>query len=146
MIERFENWADRSIVNELRDLCAGERRYCDTLELPHELAIQACPYGHTVETTVLEMRGYRHPGVPCHADNCRLENGVWVPNHTPNRKVTAILYLDTCSGGDLYFWQFREVVQPTAGLMVRFPSDELHVHEVFPVTSGVRRTLAMWFV
>jgi hypothetical protein len=117
MIERFEHWVSEETCDALRSLCQGERRYCDRLELPQQCAKQACPTGLTVETVVLETRGDRHPGVPCHADNCLLENGVWVPNHTPNRKVTAILYLDTCGGGDLYFWLLREVVHPTAGLM-----------------------------
>jgi hypothetical protein len=37
------------------------------------------------------------------------------------------------------------VVNPRRGLLLAFPSDAGHVHEVLPVRRGVRYTMAIWF-
>ena len=75
-----------------------------------------------------------------HADNCRQnEHGDWVANHTPQRDVTAIYYLnDTFEGGEIVFERAQLVVKPRRGLLLAFPSDAAHEHEVLPVRSGVR--------
>jgi predicted 2-oxoglutarate/Fe(II)-dependent dioxygenase YbiX len=82
-----------------------------------------------------------------HADNCRQnEQGDWVANHTPQRDVSAIYYLnDTFEGGEIVFDQVPLMVKPRRGLLLAFPSDGAHVHEVLPVRSGVRYTMAIWF-
>jgi len=82
-----------------------------------------------------------------HADNCRQnDQGDWVPNHTPQRDVSAIYYLnDAFDGGEIVFERQGLVVKPRRGLLVAFPSDRDHVHEVYPVRSGLRYTMPIWF-
>jgi len=82
-----------------------------------------------------------------HADNCRQnERGDWVTNHTPHRDVSAIYYLnDAFEGGEIVFGLQQLVVKPRRGLLLAFPSDASHVHEVLPVRSGVRYTMPIWF-
>jgi predicted 2-oxoglutarate/Fe(II)-dependent dioxygenase YbiX len=82
-----------------------------------------------------------------HADNCRQdEQGDWVANHTPHRDVSAICYLnDEFDGGEIFFARAQLTVRPRRGLILAFPSDADHVHEVLPVRSGVRYTMPIWF-
>jgi hypothetical protein len=98
------------------------------------------------ETVILAAMGVggRHSR---HADNCRQnEEGDWVPNHTPQRDVSAICYLnDEFDGGEIFFERTRLTVKPRPGLLLAFPSDASYVHEVFPVRRGVRYTMAIWF-
>jgi predicted 2-oxoglutarate/Fe(II)-dependent dioxygenase YbiX len=81
-----------------------------------------------------------------HADNCRQnEQGDWVANHTPHRDVSAIYYLnEEFEGGEIVFERQQLTVKPRRGLLLAFPSDAEHVHEVFPVRSGVRYTMPIW--
>jgi predicted 2-oxoglutarate/Fe(II)-dependent dioxygenase YbiX len=81
-----------------------------------------------------------------HADNCRQnEQGDWVANHTPHRDVSAIYYLnEEFDGGEIVFERQQLTVKPRRGLLLAFPSDAEHVHEVFPVRSGVRYTMPIW--
>jgi predicted 2-oxoglutarate/Fe(II)-dependent dioxygenase YbiX len=82
-----------------------------------------------------------------HADNCRQnEQGDWVANHTPHRDVSAICYLnDEFDGGEIFFAREQLTVKPRRGLLLVFPSDADHVHEVLPVRHGVRYTMPIWF-
>jgi len=81
-----------------------------------------------------------------HADNERLENGAWVPNHTPQRDYTGIAYLnDNFAGGDLVFSELNVVITPKPGLLVGFPSNHDFVHAVPRVLSGKRYSLPVWF-
>jgi len=81
-----------------------------------------------------------------HADNCRqTATGDWEPNHTPQRDMSAIYYLnDDFEGGEIVFDRERVSIKPRRGLLVAFPSDAGHVHEVLPVRSGVRYTMPIW--
>jgi prolyl 4-hydroxylase len=66
--------------------------------------------------------------------------------HTPHRDVTAICYLnDEFEGGEIFFERAQLTTKPRRGLLLAFPSDSDHVHEVFPVRSGIRYTMAIWF-
>lgn len=98
------------------------------------------------ETVILATMG---PGGchPRHADNCRQnEQGDWVPNHTPQRDVSAIYYLNSnFEGGEIVFEQQRLTIKPRRGLLVAFPSDHEHIHAVVPVRSGLRYTMPIWF-
>ena len=82
-----------------------------------------------------------------HADNCRQnEQGDWVANHTPHRDLSAICYLnEEFDGGEIFFAREQLTVKPRRGLLLVFPSDADHVHEVLPVRSGVRYTMPIWF-
>ena len=81
-----------------------------------------------------------------HADNERLENGEWIPNHTPQRDYTGIAYLnEDFTGGDLVFPELNIAITPKAGLLVGFPSNHNFVHAVPEVLSGKRYSLPVWF-
>jgi hypothetical protein len=99
-------------------------------------------YPETVILAALGPGGYHSR----HADNCRQnEQGIWVPNHTPQRDITAIYYLnEEFEGGEIVFDVQKLVVAPRRGLLLAFPSDAHHVHEVLPVRIGVRYTMAIW--
>jgi hypothetical protein len=74
-----------------------------------------------------------------HADNCRQdEGGDWVPNHTPHRDVTAICYLnDEFEGGEIFFERAQLTIKPRRELLLAFPSDGDHLHEVFRCAVGL---------
>ena len=82
-----------------------------------------------------------------HADCERLTaDGRWVPNHTPHRCMSAIVYLnDDFEGGEIVFEQHGLTIKPRPGLMLVFPSDRHHLHEVRPVTAGTRYNISIWF-
>ncbi len=100
-------------------------------------------YPETVILAALGVGGYHSR----HADNCRQnEQGDWVANHTPQRDVSAIYYLnDAFEGGEIVFERAQLVVKPRRGLLLVFPSDGDHQHEVLAVRSGVRHTMPIWF-
>ena len=81
-----------------------------------------------------------------HADNQRIENGRWLPNHTPQRDYTGLVYLnDSFTGGELVFPDRDVTVIPKPGLFVGFPSNHKFVHAVPKVLSGKRYSLPVWF-
>ena len=81
-----------------------------------------------------------------HADNCRQnEQSEWVANNTPHRDLSAIYYLNDEFDSEIFFERTRLMVKPRGGLLLAFPSDADHVHEVLPVHSGVRYTMPIWF-
>ena len=81
-----------------------------------------------------------------HADNERRKRGRWVPNHTPQRDYTGLLYLnDNFTGGELVFPDGDVVIIPKPGLLVGFPSNHEFVHRVPKVLSGKRYSLPVWF-
>jgi 2-oxoglutarate-Fe(II)-dependent oxygenase superfamily protein len=81
-----------------------------------------------------------------HADNSRREHGQWLPNHTPQRDYTALVYLnDNFTGGELVFPDRDVVIVPKSGLFVGFPSNHKFVHAVPNVLSGKRYSLPVWF-
>jgi len=125
----------REIVSRLVKDCL--RNIATELQLVDPL------YPETVLLTALGVGGHHSR----HADNCRQnENGEWVPNHTAQRDVTAIYYLsDDFEGGEIVFHRQRLLIDPRRGLLLAFPSDAEHEHEVRPVRSGVRYTMPIWF-
>jgi 2-oxoglutarate-Fe(II)-dependent oxygenase superfamily protein len=81
-----------------------------------------------------------------HADNERQEDGRWLPNHTPQRDYTGLVYLnDSFTGGELVFPDRNIVIVPKPGLFVGFPSNHKFVHAVPNVLSGKRYSLPVWF-
>lgn len=83
-----------------------------------------------------------------------LRRGARLPRHLDaqrhpllgwRRRFNAILYLDTCSGGDLRLeHQGREVaVQPRVNRLAMFAADP--PHEVTEVTDGDRRSLSLFW-
>jgi 2OG-Fe(II) oxygenase superfamily len=81
-----------------------------------------------------------------HADNEQRKRGRWVPNHTPQRDYTELVYLnDNFTGGELVFPDRDVVIIPKPGLLVGFPSNHKFVHAVPKVLSGKRYSLLVWF-
>lgn len=82
-----------------------------------------------------------------HADNCKQdEQGDWIPNHTPLRQVSVVVFLnDDFEGGELSFPQHGLDIKPKTGMMVYYPSNINYLHEVKPVISGNRYKVAIWF-
>ena len=98
-----------------------------------------------VETVVLASLFPGDSHIP-HADNEREEDGRWLPNHTPQRDYTALVYLnDNFTGGELVFPDRDVVIIPKPGLFVGFPSNHKFVHAVPNVVSGKRYSLPVWF-
>lgn len=96
------------------------------------------------ETVVLAMlsNGGHHIE---HADNAKRMGGQWVPNHTPNRTVSALYYLNQdFDGGEIVFPSIGLTIKPTTGMLIAFPSDEHHTHLVNPVLRGRRYSVAVW--
>src|ERR1700730_19336478 len=117
-----------------------ERCLCS---IRHQLQLTDPLYPETVILTAIGPGG-RHSR---HADNCRQnEQGDWVPNHSPQRDVSAIYYLnEEFEGGEIAFEREGLVVKPRRGLLLAFPSDRDHVHQVYPVRRGIRYTMPIWF-
>jgi hypothetical protein len=132
---QFRDAANAEIVPRLVEECL--RNIGNQLR-PGELL-----YPETVILAAIGVGGHHSR----HADNCRQnEHGDWVANHTPQRDMSAIFYLnDEFDGGEIFFERAQLMVKPQPGLLLAFPSDADHVHEVFPVLSGVRYTMAVWF-
>jgi predicted 2-oxoglutarate/Fe(II)-dependent dioxygenase YbiX len=134
--EQFREVADAAeIVPRLVEQCLRTLR--DLLQLEGPL------YPETVILAALGPGGYHSR----HADNVRQnEQGEWVANHTPQRDLTAIYYLnDEFDGGEIVFERQELTIEPRRGLLLGFPSGAAHLHEVLPVRSGVRYTLPVWF-
>lgn len=64
-------------------------------------------------------------------------------------KYSALLYLSEYgkdfTGGQLCFPNQNVTIRPKRGLLVFFPGDLEHLHEVKPVTSGERYAIVMFF-
>ena len=89
------------------------------------------------------LRGDSHIA---HADNERREHRRRVPNYTPQRDYTGLVYLnDNFTGGELVFPDRDVVIIPRPGLLVAFPSNHEFVHAVPKVLSGKRYSLPAWF-
>jgi hypothetical protein len=81
-----------------------------------------------------------------HADNQKYVRGKWIPNHTPQRDYTAIVYLNSdFGGGNLRFPQHNVCIRPHRGLLVAFPSSGDFVHSVARVNRGTRYSMPVWF-
>jgi len=81
-----------------------------------------------------------------HADNEKYVGDKWIPNHTPQRDYTAIVYLNSdFSGGDLCFPEHNVCICPECGLLVAFPSSGDFVHGVARVSRGTRYSMPVWF-
>jgi prolyl 4-hydroxylase len=144
-----EDYTFHRVVHCSQDVPAAELGPVKRLvERARRRAVAALAPGETIytETVVLAAigPGGRHPQ---HSDNSEQDDaGDWVPNHTPQRALSALCYLnDGFEGGELVFETQGVVVKPRRGLFVAFPSDERFMHEVLPVRAGRRYSLALWF-
>lgn len=92
------------------------------------------------------MLRYRPGGkYDAHADreNYDPETEIW--HRVVDRDLSMLLYLsDDYEGGDLEFTKFEYRYKPRRGDLITFPSDLRYVHQVHPVTSGVRHSVVSW--
>lgn len=117
------------------------------LALEEMKVYSACPDLMHETTIMTAMWDGDYHGL--HADAERNVDGKWVPNHTPQRNCTAMVYLNTSgvdyTGGEINFPELAQEVAPAAGLMVGFFTSHAFAHEVRPVTGGTRYSISMWF-
>jgi predicted 2-oxoglutarate/Fe(II)-dependent dioxygenase YbiX len=134
----FKDRVDADSREYVTDVLADCRREIAAgLGVSHEVL-----HPETVILTALGVGGWH----PRHVDNARLEDGRWVPNHTPYRSVSALLYLnDDFDGGEIVFDAQGLEIRPEPGLLVAFPSSFEYPHEVRPVTRGRRLSMPFWF-
>ena len=60
------------------------------------------------------------------------------------RRISVVLFVTACEGGALRIYgPSLQDIQPVAGTLVAFPATWLH--EVLPVTGGVRDVVVDWF-
>jgi hypothetical protein len=99
-----------------------------------------------LETACLARLGPGH-WLPAHADNCRKNDaGIWELNHTPDRHLSALYYLnDDFDGGEIVFPEIGLSYKPERGSLLFFESGHGYVHEVRPVISGYRYSMPLWF-
>jgi predicted 2-oxoglutarate/Fe(II)-dependent dioxygenase YbiX len=72
----------------------------------------------------------------------RAESEAW--EGAAKRQISVVIFLnDDFAGGALHVIDARQVVRPAAGLLVAFDAGLLH--EVEPVTGGVRYAIVDWF-
>jgi len=127
------------------ELVARIGRLFDDLRPELEHHFQAVLRAHEAPEYLLYHRGDLF--LP-HRDRPRVDDA-----SISSRRVSGVLFLnDDFGGGDLRFYGLIEGARwadigipcPAApGLFVAFPSDLLH--EVAPVTTGVRGTIVTWF-
>lgn len=109
---------------------------------------------------------------PYHADNIRFECPIhgkdqsvlrlvcdgecpgskFVPNHTPWREYTALVYLnDNFKGGEILFEDgpcnklYQKVIPIKANMMILAPNGRNFYHEVFPIRQGTRYSIHLWY-
>ena len=76
----------------------------------------------------------------------------FVPNHTPWREYTALIYLnDDFQGGEIAFEDgpcnrlYRKVIPIQARMLVLAPNGSNFFHEVLPIRQGKRYHIAFWY-
>jgi hypothetical protein len=62
------------------------------------------------------------------------------------RVLSSVMYLnDNYEGGEIEFVNSGIKIKPEAGSIIFFPSNFLYVHEVHPITSGLRYSMPHWY-
>jgi len=86
---------------------------------------------HTMHLLKYEKTGH----LPAHQDQ-----GI------STRVLSVLLYLnDDYEGGEIEFQNSDLLIKPDPGSILFFPSNFLYVHEVHPVTNGIRYALPNWY-
>jgi predicted 2-oxoglutarate/Fe(II)-dependent dioxygenase YbiX len=80
----------------------------------------------------------------------RYEKGGHLPAHQDqglsSRALSSVMYLnDNYSGGEIEFKHSNIKIKPEAGSIIFFPSNFLYVHEVYPITEGLRYSMPHWY-
>lgn len=80
----------------------------------------------------------------------KYEQGGYLPAHqdhgVSSRVLSVVMYLNNdYEGGEMVFPNSNVTIKPDPGSIVFFPSNFLYVHEVKPITSGVRYSMPHWY-
>lgn len=76
----------------------------------------------------------------------RNPDGSTIWKKSVDRDLSCVIFLnDDFEGGDFVFPELRVRVRPEPGLMICFPSTQYYLHQVEPVTKGVRYSMVTWF-
>lgn len=63
-----------------------------------------------------------------------------------SRVLSTVIYLnDNYDGGEIEFQQSGVRIKPEAGSIIFFPSNFLYIHEVMPVSNGIRYAIPHWY-
>ncbi len=104
--------------------------------LNNRLVLDYCAY-----TRLAVGRGHE-----LHADAVKLDGS---PNHTPDRVVSAVVYLShgehDFGNGKLIFPELGVTISARPGLLIGFPTDVKHQHSVTIVSRGSRDAILIWF-
>jgi hypothetical protein len=110
-----------------------------------------CPYHADNIAFYCPIHGSDQSQLRVHC-NGRCSGAKFIPNHTPWREYTALLYLnDAFTGGEILFEDgpcnrlYKKVIPIKAGLLVLTPNGPNFYHEVFPIRSGRRYSLHLWY-
>jgi len=158
LIDLYDRYAELSLQRDyngrpllhyytLRDVDSESASgvYDISLRCKKKIEVELCTPELIVETVFLACLWPGDLQIP-HADSERREDGRWVPNHTPQRVYTSLIYLNNnFTGGELVFPDRDVVIMPTPGLFVGFPTNHKFVHAVRNVLSGKRYSLPVWF-
>jgi hypothetical protein len=77
--------------------------------------------------------------------DCFCDDVKVLPNHTPHRNWTTLLYLSSAVGGLLVLERPRQEIAPQPGRLVIFPADHHHFHRTTAVVEGERYSWNGWF-
>lgn len=76
----------------------------------------------------------------------------FIPNHTPWREYTALLYLnDDFEGGEILFEDgpqnklYKKIIPIRSNMLIIAPNGKDFYHEVFPIRKGRRYSLIFWY-
>lgn len=159
VVRRLVKTGDMLASADLLRSSGTARLECSNLRLFHSLASEGDyvepfirreiprinPSAYTLDYAVysrMECGSYHQ----LHADNCTLDDK---PNHTPQRKVVSILYLNDWDkdfqGGLVLLPKVRMCLTPKAGTLYVFPCGWEYQHEVEYVYSGTRQALIYWW-
>jgi len=80
----------------------------------------------------------------------KYENSGFLPAHTDQgvstRCVSVLIYLnDDYEGGNINFPNSKVSLKPEAGSIIFFPSNFLYVHQIEPITNGIKYSLPNWY-
>lgn len=158
LVETYGDWDIAKTLGEVhlnapREKSKRQNKLCTTKDYPnidkglfnifsHAISILKKEYE---ELTLTADEGY---GV------LRYQKGDFYKNHidrgvhgnTPNRAISAILYLnENYEGGETYFHKQDISIRPKKGRVALFPSAYTHEHESKEVLSGTKYNVVTWF-
>ncbi len=111
----------------------------------------SCSYHADNITFFCPVHGRDQSYLRAHCDGS-CQGATYMPNHTPWREFTALLYLnDDFEGGEIVFEDgpynqlYRKIIPMRANTLVVTPNGKDFYHEVLTVRKGTRYSLHIWY-